>query len=132
MNHAKKLTKKKNNVKGTTVALTVIAVIDLLFTAAMIWLFYLYQDVPDSLIASVFGVTFGECGFCTMIYKVRNDTAMKDKHVTIGDVTGFDDAEVLDDGVYRTDISGKTKIICDPRYGELEYTGKPDRKPGTD
>lgn len=65
--------KKKKEIKGTTIALIVVAVLDVLFTAAMIYLFYLFQTVPDSLIVAVFGATFGECGFCTLIYKLKKN-----------------------------------------------------------
>lgn len=128
--NSKRKTKKNRN--GTTIVLTIMAVLDVLFTAAMIWLFYLYQDVPDSLIVAVFGVTFGECGFCTMIYKIRKGVTMKENPITIGDITGFDDAEVLDDGIHRTNFSGKTKTVRDTRYEELEDTGELDSKSGTD
>lgn len=126
--NSKRKTKKNRN--GTTIVLIIMAVLDVLFTAAMIWLFYLYQDVPDSLIAAVFGVTFGECGFCTLIYKIRKGVIMKQAPTTLGDITGFDDAEVLDNGVHGSDILSETEALRDPRYEELGDTGESDSKPG--
>lgn len=126
--NSKRKTKKNRN--GTTIVLIIMAVLDVLFTAAMIWLFYLYQDVPDSLIAAVFGVTFGECGFCTMIYKIRKGVTMKQTPMTLGDITGFDDAEVLDNGIHGSDILSETKALRDPRYEELGDTGESDSKSG--
>lgn len=49
--------------------LIVVAIFDALFVITMIVLFCLYQSVPDTLIISVFGATFGECGCCSFIYK---------------------------------------------------------------
>ena len=62
---------KKTKIKGIDIALIVVAVFDIFFTLVMAQLFYLYQSVPDSLIVAVFGVTFGECGFCTLVYKIK-------------------------------------------------------------
>ena len=101
MNYAKKKQKKKNNIKGTTVALIIVAVLDVIFTTAMIWLFWLYQDVPDSLIVAVFGATFGECGFCTLIYKMKQG---------VKEDTG--------DGVHGPDILSEVKALRDSRYEE--------------
>ncbi len=49
--------------------LITVAIFDALFVITMIVLFCLYQSVPDTLIISVFGATFGECGCCSFIYK---------------------------------------------------------------
>ena len=62
---------KKPVLKGIDVALIITALFTTFFTLVMIQLFYLYQSVPDSLIVAVFGVTFGECGFCTLVYKIK-------------------------------------------------------------
>lgn len=75
------------NPKGTTIALIVMAVLDVIFTAAMIYLFYLYQSVPDSLIVAVFGATFGECGFCTLIYKIKKGVVKEEPSEQIGEIT---------------------------------------------
>lgn len=91
--------KKKNSPKGTTIALFIMAILDIAFTIAMIYLFYLYQAVPDSLIVAVFGVTFGECGFCTLIYKIKKG--------------------VNTNGVHGQDLLGETETLCDSRYEEV-------------
>jgi zinc transporter ZupT len=44
------------------------------FTGIMIWLFYLYQTVPDSLIYSVFGFLGGEAFFASLIKKAEGGT----------------------------------------------------------
>lgn len=49
--------------------LITVAVFDALFVITMIVLFCLYQSVPDTLILSVFGATFGECGCCAYVFK---------------------------------------------------------------
>ena len=98
MNYARKPIKKKSNINGTTVALIIMAVVDIIFTTAMIWLFYLYQDVPESLIVAVFGATFGECGFCTMIYKIKKG--------------------VETDVIHGSDLLGEVKALRDNRYEE--------------
>lgn len=61
----------KEKLSKTDIFLIIIGILLIIFTAIMIWLFYLYQNVPDALIAGFFGVTFGECGFCTLVYKIR-------------------------------------------------------------
>ena len=50
---------------GIDKTLLFIAILDSLFVVAMIVLFCLFQDVPESLILAVFGATFGECGCCS-------------------------------------------------------------------
>ena len=99
MNYARKTKKRKRDIKGTTIALVIMAVIDVIFVIAMIWLFYLYQDVPDSLIVAVFGATFGECGFCTLIYKIKKG--------------------VITNGIHGSNILSEDKALCYERYGEL-------------
>ena len=88
--------KKTSKIKGTTIALITVAILDIIFTVAMIYLFYLYQAVPDSLIVAVFGATFGECGFCTLIYKIK-------KGVNV-------------DGIHGQELPGEAETICDSRY----------------
>lgn len=63
--------RRRKKISGTTVVLVIMAILDVLFTITMIRLFYLFKEVPDALIVAVFGVTFGECGFCTLIYKLK-------------------------------------------------------------
>ena len=121
-------TKKK--LKGIDVALITIAILDVIFVAFMVWLFYLYQAVPDSLIAAVFGVTFGECGFCTLVYKIKKGAIVKEKPVTLGDITGFDDAEVIESGIHRGIIPGEDQANGDPRYEEHKDLGIADSGSG--
>ncbi len=51
--------------------LIALAIFDLLFVVAMIVIFCIYQSVPDTLIISVFGATFGECGCCAAVFKSK-------------------------------------------------------------
>ena len=115
--------KTKKQLKGTDIALIIVAILDVIFTAFMIRLFYLYQAVPDSLIAAVFGVTFGECGFCTMVYKIKKGVIVKEKPVTLGDITGFDDAEVIDSGIHRTELSTEDKTDGNQGHAGVEDLG---------
>ncbi len=47
----------------------------LVFTGVMIWLFWKYQTIPDTLVTCVFGATAGECGIMGWIKtcKVKNE-----------------------------------------------------------
>ena len=99
-----------SNVKGTSIVLIFMAVLDVVFTAAMIYLFYLYQAVPDSLIAAVFGVTFGECGFCTLIYKIKKG--------------------VQTDGIHGTELLTEDKADGDQGYAGVEDLGVLDSSTG--
>lgn len=53
--------------KTTNAVLIFLGIIAILFTACMIWLFYMYQTVPDSLIVAVFSAIFGETSACALI-----------------------------------------------------------------
>ena len=77
MQQRKKMSRRK--LKGIDIALLIVAVFDVFFTLVMCQLFYLFQTVPDSLIVAVFGVTFGECGFCTLVYKIKKGIAVKEE-----------------------------------------------------
>lgn len=92
----------KKEINGTTIVLIFMAVFDILFTAVMIYIFYLYQSVPDSLIVAVFGATFGECGFCTLIYKIKKNKENKQ------------------DGLYRSVVSDEIEAICDQGHAGNE------------
>ena len=61
---------------GIDKTLLFVAIVDTLFVVAMIVLFCLFQDVPDSLVAAVFGATFGECGCCSYIWKHKKEMQM--------------------------------------------------------
>lgn len=102
--------KKKSALKGTDVALITIAILDVIFVAFMVWLFYLYQAVPDSLIVAVFGVTFGECGFCTLVYKIKKG--------------------VKTDGIHGTELPAEDQANGDPRYEEDKDPGITDSGSG--
>ena len=102
--------KKKSDLKVTDVALITIAILDVIFTAFMVWLFYLYQAVPDSLIAAVFGVTFGECGFCTLVYKIKKG--------------------VKTDGIHGAELPGEDQTDGDSRYAEDKDPGITDSGSG--
>lgn len=101
-------TKKK--LKGTDVALITIAILDVIFVAFMVWLFYLYQAVPDSLIVAVFGVTFGECGFCTLVYKIKKG--------------------VKTDGIHGAELPAEDQADGDSRYAEDKDPGITDSGSG--
>lgn len=62
---------------GLDKTLIFIATLDTLFVIAMIVLFCLFQDVPSTLIVAVFGATFGECGCCSYIWKLKRETQIK-------------------------------------------------------
>lgn len=102
--------KKKSTLKGTDVALITIAILDVIFVAFMVWLFYLYQAVPDSLIVAVFGVTFGECGFCTLVYKIKKG--------------------VKTDGIHGTELPAEDQTNGDSRYAEDKDSGITDSGSG--
>lgn len=101
---------KKNKLAGTSIVLIFMAVLDIVFTAAMIYLFYLYQAVPDSLIVAVFGVTFGECGFCTLVYKIKKG--------------------VQTDGIHGTELLTEDKADGDQGYAGVEDLGVLDSSTG--
>lgn len=61
--------KEKKNALDKT--LIFIAILDVIFVIAMIIIFCVYQSVPDSLVIAVFAATFGECGCCSYIWKVK-------------------------------------------------------------
>ena len=102
MNSSQKTT-SSSNVKGTSIVLIVLGIVDIIFVGVMIWLFYLYQSVPDSLIVAVFGATFGECGFCTLIYKIKKGVQLN--------------------GIHGQELPGEAETLCDSRYEEIEDTG---------
>lgn len=57
----------KRSRKTSNIVLAICAVIAVIFTIAMIILFYLFQSVPDSLIVAVFGAIFGETSALALI-----------------------------------------------------------------
>lgn len=67
----------KNGMNGLDKTLIFIAIIDTLFVIAMIVTFWFYQSIPDSLVIAVFGATFGECGCCSYIWKLKREKQIK-------------------------------------------------------
>ena len=67
--------------------LAVVGISTLLFTVAMIYLFYIYQAVPDSLVAAFYVAMAGEGGFCALIRRAdgsdESQTANSDGWDTI-------------------------------------------------
>lgn len=65
---------KKEGLNTLDKTLLGVAIMDVVFVIAMIVVFCIFQAVPDILIASVFGATFGECGCCSYIWKTKRTT----------------------------------------------------------
>lgn len=65
------------------IALIILLVITLMFTAVMIYLFIQYQAVPDTLITCFFAVAGGECGILGWIKtaKEKNKNTEDNKNV---------------------------------------------------
>lgn len=58
----KKPARRKKRLKTMDVALVILLLVLLIFTATMIWIFLKVGSVPDSLVTAVFAVCGGECG----------------------------------------------------------------------
>lgn len=52
----------KPRINKLDIMLIVLLATTLLFIAVIVWLFYLFQAVPDSLVAGFFAMAGGECG----------------------------------------------------------------------
>lgn len=78
----------------TDKALIFSAIMLVLFTVVMIVIFFIFQTVPDSLIVAFFGAFGLEGGYCAFIHKLKKEE--KNMKVRLGDITGFDDAEVVE------------------------------------
>lgn len=85
---------KKLDIKTDT-ALLFSAIMITIFTIVMVVIFCLYQTVPDSLIVAFFAAFSCEGGFCVFIHKLKKERDTTP--VRMGDITGFDDAEVVDE-----------------------------------
>lgn len=48
--------------KTSTIVLIILAIFIVTFTIACMWLFYLYQTIPDTLVTCVFSLCGSECG----------------------------------------------------------------------
>lgn len=57
--------------KTMDIILVILGVLAVGFTITMIWLFYKFQAVPDSLVAAFFAAVFGECGAMAMIQRAK-------------------------------------------------------------
>lgn len=53
---------------------------------------------PDSTLTGCFFVAFGvaEGGYCAWIHKMKKDREKEEKPMRLGDITGFDDAEIVE------------------------------------
>ena len=69
---------KKPKINGTDIVLIVVAIYVVIFNSHMMHLFYTFQEVPEALIVALYGVTFGELGFCTLIYKHKHKIKEED------------------------------------------------------
>lgn len=101
LNKTEKTKKKRKTQKSKldfTINQTLIfsAIMVIIFTIVMIITYYKFQSVPDSLIAGFFAVFGVEGGYCTFLHKLKKERENKMKSVRVGDITGFDDAEVID------------------------------------
>lgn len=74
-----------NKLTGLDKALIFIAILDTLFVITMVIIFCIYQSVPDTLIAAVFGATFGECGCCSYIWKHKKVKKEEEQNDDTGD-----------------------------------------------
>lgn len=61
--------KKKR--KALNIILTIVAILTVIFTVTMIWLFYLFQSIPETLVTMYFTTVVGEL-LVTGIIKVTN------------------------------------------------------------
>lgn len=80
---------------GIDKTLLFVAILDTVFVVAMIVLFCLFQDVPDSLVVAVFGATFGECGCCSYIWKNKKEMKLRE-----GCSCSDSDTNLSDNSVY--------------------------------
>lgn len=74
--------KKLNGLDKT---LIFIAILDTLFVISMIIIFCIFQSTPDILIGAVFGATFGECGCCSYIWKIKREKEIENGKDNIRD-----------------------------------------------
>ena len=70
---------EKKPMNGLDKTLLFVAILDTVFVIAMIVLFCLFQDVPESLVLAVFGATFGECGCCSYIWKNKKEMQFRNE-----------------------------------------------------
>lgn len=58
--------------KTLNIILIIVAITLLIFSLVMIWLFYMFQSVPDTLIVSIFGACTGELSICGWIRTTKD------------------------------------------------------------
>lgn len=77
----------------------------LIFSAVLLILYTIvceiqifFDKVPDSTLTGCFFIAFGvaEGGYCMYIHKLKKQRENDNKPVRSGDITGYDDAEVID------------------------------------
>ena len=83
---------------GLDKTLLFVAILDTLFVIAMVVLFCLFQDVPESLVLAVFGATFGECGCCSYISKHKKEMQMNENGLSGGGNTHMPDNTMFSGG----------------------------------
>lgn len=71
----------ENKFKTTKIVLIILGVFVLFFTIGCLWLFWLYQAVPDSLIVAVFGAVFGEASILGWIKTIKTKYASMEDEV---------------------------------------------------
>ena len=69
----------KKRAKTMDVALVILLIVMLVFTAIMIWVFIKVGSVPDSLVTAVFAVCGGECGVMGWIKTTKDKQSNKNK-----------------------------------------------------
>lgn len=76
--------------KTTNTVLIILGIFIFVFTVVCIWLFYLYQTVPDTLVTCVFGLCGTECGVIGWIRTMKTKYYNPDESEVINPMTGLD------------------------------------------
>lgn len=69
--------RKSKKMKISYVVLIVVGILTIAFTVACMWLFYLFQSVPDTLVTAFYASVVGELGVSAWI-KVTKTKTKKD------------------------------------------------------
>lgn len=101
--------KHKNNIDK---ALIFSAIMIVIFTIVMIYTFWKFQSVPDALIVGFFACFSFEGGYLTYIHKLKKERE-KEMLIRAGDITGFDDAEILDVSNETDDVPDESDLVID-------------------
>ena len=102
-----------SKISVTDIVLVVIAVYIVIFNHKMIHLFEEYQAIPDILVSLLYGVTFGELGFCTLIYKHKHKIKEEDA-----------------DGIHGSDVLPEDQTDGDQGHAGEQDLGILDSSPG--